>query len=163
MDEIKQVLIVCSGNICRSPMAVGLLKQLLEDDGLPGQIEVSSAGTYALVGEHPSRYATDAMAQRGIDISGHCARQLERQDIEAVDLVLVMEERHRTAAVGLTGPAALFKTLLLAELVGECDDVVDPYGQPAEEYERCAERLDHYLSEGYDGILKRLRLADSAR
>jgi protein-tyrosine phosphatase len=82
---IKRILVLCIGNICRSPMAEGLLKE-----ALPGH-EISSAGLGALVGQPADPHAVALMQQQGIDISAHRARQLESWMIVTADLVLVMD------------------------------------------------------------------------
>jgi len=158
MDRPKQVLIVCTGNICRSPMAVGLLRCLLHVDSRSARIVVSSAGTRALEGHEASRHAINVMAERDIDITHHRACQLRQSDVASSDLLLVMEERHRGSVLGLTGPEARYKTLLIAELVGEHSPIQDPYGLPLSAYAACAEELDRILIDGLASLLTCLGL-----
>jgi len=155
-QQPKRILIVCTGNVCRSPMAVGLLRRRLAEDGLAGEIIVESAGTWGLDGEPASGYALQVMAERGVDISDHRARSLSRSDIERADLILTMEERHRRQ-IFHAQPTALQKVFLLSEMAGEHDDVEDPYGLSLEEYRLCADELERLISLGYDEILRRLR------
>ena len=89
---LDRVLIVCVGNICRSPMAEGLLRARIRHR--PG-FQVSSAGVGALVGHPADPLAVELMAARGIDITGHRARQVTQEMLAAVDLVLVMEKGHQ--------------------------------------------------------------------
>jgi len=152
----KRILIVCTGNVCRSPMAVGMLRQRLAEDGLDGEIVVDSAGTWGLDGEPASAHAVQVMAERGVDISGHRARTLRERDIEQADLILTMEESHRRSIFHIQ-PAALRKVFLLSEMAGEHDDVDDPYGLSIEAYRHCADELERLISEGYEEILRRLR------
>ena len=63
--QLKRILIVCTGNICRSPMATGLLRQRLAEDGLDGDVMVYSVGTWGLDGEPASEHAVHVMAERG--------------------------------------------------------------------------------------------------
>jgi len=82
------ILVVCVGNICRSPMAEGLLRSPLRERG----ISVSSAGLGALVGRGADPIAVELMAEREIDISGHRARQIDTDLVRGADLILVMEK-----------------------------------------------------------------------
>ena len=91
---IENILVVCVGNICRSPMAEALLRQALKD---MSQVSVSSAGLGALVNHHAAEHAKALMSERGLDISGHRARQLTPDLIHESDLVLVMESGHKHA------------------------------------------------------------------
>lgn len=88
--ERMKILLVCLGNICRSPMAEGILRHMVRAGGLDWTID--SAGTSGHhAGEAPDRRAQQAMAQRGMDISDLRARQVRRADFGAFDLVLAMD------------------------------------------------------------------------
>ncbi len=108
---MKRVLIVCTGNVCRSPMAMGLLRQRLAQDGLDSQVSVSSAGVYGLDGSAASRPGVDVLAERGIDISEHRARTIDQKEVAQADLVLVMEEAQRRTLF-YTYPEQLHKIFL---------------------------------------------------
>lgn len=88
---IRNILMVCVGNICRSPMAEGLLKQ--QAVGHEG-VRIHSAGLGALVGSAADPEALTQMAQRGVDIAQHRARQISLEIVRDVDLILVMEKPH---------------------------------------------------------------------
>lgn len=83
---------VCVGNICRSPMAEALVAHRLA--GMPG-VATASAGISALVGRPADGLAQELMAARGLDLSGHRARQLTPELATSFDLILVMEDGHR--------------------------------------------------------------------
>jgi len=121
---IKQILVVCVGNICRSPMAEALLKTALR--GQAG-LTVESAGLGALVGYPASDYALELMQEIGEDISAHRARQIHPDMVKAADLVLVMEAGHKRA-IDDADPSARGKVHRLGEWQDR--DIEDPYRQP---------------------------------
>lgn len=155
---MKQILIICTANICRSPMAMGLLRERLRQDGLEDQVEVSSAGVYGMDGSPASQPGVEVLAERGIDISAHRAHTVAEREIAAADLVLVMEEAHRRTLF-YNYPHLLGKIFLISEMSGSYGDIKDPYRKPKEEYERTVDELTRLIDQGYPAILKRLRLA----
>ena len=121
---IRHILVVCVGNICRSPMAEALLR-----DALRGQeeITVESAGLGALVGHPADKHAVELMSEQGIDITAHRARQLHPDMVAAADLNLAMEARHKTS-IDTADPTARGKIHRLGEWQDK--DIDDPYRQP---------------------------------
>ena len=107
-------LYVCTGNVCRSPAAERMLRHQLDKLGLPG-IEVSSAGTAALVGEPLSPPMALLIAKAGGDADGFVARQLEPALLKRADLVVLMTSAQRTAAVSLA-PASVQYAYTLGQL-----------------------------------------------
>ena len=123
---IRHILVVCVGNICRSPMAEALLKrELREQDGFT----VESAGLGALVGYPASDYSLELMAELGVDISEHRARQIHPDMVHSADLVLVMETGHKRA-IDVADPTARGKVYRLGEWQDR--DIDDPYRQSKE-------------------------------
>jgi protein-tyrosine phosphatase len=112
------VLLVCTGNICRSPMAEHLLRHALGDTPLTFR----SAGTIARPGEPMSRHAVTVLADRGIDGSDFRATRLDEHAVAGADIVVGMAHEHRAAAVTLR-PALLNRAFTLAELSRICADV----------------------------------------
>jgi len=156
---MKNVLVVCTGNVCRSPMVKALLRREMAARGLDNEVFVDSAGTYAMVGHPASQGSVNAMAERGLDISDHRAKQLTADLVEQADVIIVMEERHRRS-IFVTWPRAVRKTLLLSELSGGHDDVEDPYGGEQWEYDQTADLIEEYVRAGIPELLKRLEISD---
>jgi protein-tyrosine-phosphatase len=147
------ILMVCTGNICRSPMATGLLRQRLAREGLDGQYTVRSAGTWALDNRPATENAVEVMAERGVDIGDHRARSLTTADIEEAELILVMSREHEQM-IAHVWPQYKWKVYRLSEMAGKRRDVEDPYGLPLEEYRTCADVIDGYLERGFARILE---------
>jgi len=140
-----RVLFVCLGNICRSPMAEGVFRDLVERAGLVGEFEIDSAGTGNWhIGDPPDQRAVRAAAARGIDISGQRARQVRASDFEAFDHLIAMDGANfdtlaRMAPGNRTGRISL--ALAHVPGKGRCD-VPDPYYGGPEGFERALDLLD---------------------
>jgi protein-tyrosine phosphatase len=88
-----KVLFVCMGNICRSPTAHGVFRDLVQQQGLADHIEIDSAGTHAYhVGEAPDRRAQESARRRGVELSDLRARRTEPDDFHAFDYVVAMDQ-----------------------------------------------------------------------
>jgi protein-tyrosine phosphatase len=134
---IEQVLVVCRGNICRSPVAAAMLRQLC-----PGK-RVESAGLAALVGLGVDPVARRLAEAEGLNVSDHMARQLSHEMLQQTDLVLVMSQGQRLA-VGELSPAALGKTMLYGHwLEGNLAEIPDPYRKSAEAFKHVHQQLRH--------------------
>jgi len=105
-----QVLVVCTGNVCRSPVAERLLAAALPSDA----VQVASAGIRAVAGHPIDEPMAELLRAAGGDPDGFAARQLEAEELRAADLVLVMAREHRAAVASLV-PARVRTTLLLRE------------------------------------------------
>jgi len=124
-----RLLFVCLGNICRSPTAEGVMRALIAEAGLDGEIEVDSAGTGGWhVGDPPDPRAVAAARERGIELDG-AARQVTPGDFFEFDLVIAMDRSNREDLLRMApGPEAEAKVRLLREFGdGVEDDVPDPY------------------------------------
>lgn len=146
------ILFVCTGNVCRSPMAVGLLRSRLAKEGLADRYQVSSAGVWALDGNPASENAIAVMAERGIDITGHIAHTITADDVAQADLILVMAREQRQMLCS-TWPQYAWKTHRLGDLAGKRRDIHDPYNQPLEAYRACANLIGEYIDRACPRIL----------
>jgi protein-tyrosine-phosphatase len=155
---VNQILLVCTGNTCRSPMAEAMLRQKLQERGVDG-VSVGSAGTGAWDGAPASEGAYLVALEHGLDLSSHRARLLTRELTATADLVLTMA-RHHLARVEQLGAAG--KVHLLGEYGGRegpAAEVRDPFGGDLDGYRETFDELDRVL----DAIVVRLereRLGD---
>lgn len=147
------ILFVCTGNVCRSPMAAGLLRQRLSEAGLGTRHRILSAGIWALDDCPASEHAVAVMGERGIDISDHIAHTITSNDIVTADLILVMSREHEEI-IRNTWPQYSWKVYRLSEMVGKRKDIADPYGSPIEEYRICADLLGEHINQGFERILE---------
>jgi len=138
-------------------MAEALIRHELAQLNLAEEVMVSSAGTYAMVGHPASKGSVNAMAQRGLDITDHRARQLSAELVEQADAILVMEEKHRRS-IFVTWPRAMLKTFLLSEMAGDHAEIEDPYGGEQWEYDETAVIIENYVKDGMANLLQRLQL-----
>ena len=129
------VLFVCTGNTCRSPMAAGILNSLIE----PQYCEIDSAGTSALSGLPPAQFAMDVVKEYGGSIEEHRTKYLTYELIARADLILVMEIKHYDVVLELSSKART-KTFLLREYKRETGkkEVPDPVGKDRSAYEEVA-------------------------
>ncbi|WP_230411629.1 low molecular weight protein-tyrosine-phosphatase [Collimonas humicola] len=140
---MNNLLVICIGNICRSPMAQGLLSRAFPDK------TVRSAGIDALVGYPADPYSIQIMREQGIDISGHRAQKLTRRMVSEADLILTMDsvqKRHIESVY----PAAKGKVLRSGEF-GDFD-IPDPYRQDMHSF-RQTYRL---IAQGMDELARKI-------
>ena len=134
------VLFVCTGNICRSPMAAAILASLLHERGRD-EVAVRSAGTAPWDGAPASEGSYLVSLEHGLDLSGHRSRQLTTDIVADAGLILGMSAGHVDRAIQLGGAG---KSYLLGEYAGEpAEDaeVADPFGGEIEEYRVTYDRL----------------------
>jgi protein-tyrosine phosphatase len=123
-----RVLVVCTGNICRSPYLEHLLRDGLDRAWGPGRVVVRSSGLRGLTGEPMFPPAAAQLHARGLDADGFRARRLQAQEAQAADMVLAVTREHR-AAVLRVAPTALRRTVTPAEVALAASDV--SAGDPA--------------------------------
>jgi protein-tyrosine-phosphatase len=150
---MSMILFVCTGNLCRSPMAAGLLRWRLAEEGLDSSHPVMSAGVWAADGQPASQNAIAVMAERGIDITDHIAHTITANDVAEAELILVMGQEH-AQMIRNTWPQYAWKIYRLSEMAGKRQDIQDPYGGSIEEYRACADTISDYISRGFRHILE---------
>jgi low molecular weight protein-tyrosine phosphatase len=143
-----RILFVCTGNICRSPTAEGVMRSLLRAEDLEDRIELDSAGTGPWhAGEPPDARAAKAARTRGIVVDG-IARQVRAQDFEAFDLLLAMDREHERDLLSLApDDEARAKVRLLREFDAASAasgdlDVPDPYYGGAHGFEHVLDLVE---------------------
>ena len=134
------VLVVCAGNICRSPTAEYVLKSKLQGKS----IDVSSAGLTALEGKPADAMAQKKALEQGIDMSAHAGRQISSSLVMQNSVILVMEKRHLDDLCSRY-PQARGKTFLLGKWIGD-KEIPDPYRQSEEAFKHVYGLIDSACS-----------------
>ena len=151
---MRNVLFVCTGNICRSPMAQGLFADLLRGRR---DIEVTSAGIGAVGGQAPSTHAVEVMSELDIDIRNIRSKPLMADLVRKADFIFVMTYGHLDSML-LLFPSAAEKTFLLREFETDLPvmerEVSDPIGQSRETYRRCRDQIREALPRLLDLVLR---------
>ena len=133
------VLFVCTGNTCRSPMAAALFNKIATEKDLDVRIE--SAGIFAEEGAPASTEAIFVMKEYDIDLLGHHAQPINTELLEKSDVILTMTAAHKM----LLEQYAEGKVFTLSEYADLDDDIDDPFGGDVEEYKECADELYNTL------------------
>ncbi|GAA4867142.1 low molecular weight protein-tyrosine-phosphatase [Luteimonas vadosa] len=139
------MLVVCLGNICRSPMAEGALRARIDAAGLSDRVEVDSVGTGGWhAGDPPDARAIGTAARHGVDISGLRARQLRPADFEAFDLILCADRANlRDVQARMPSACAARPVLMLAWAgQGHAAEIPDPYSGGKSDFEHAWTLVD---------------------
>src|SRR5580700_2643039 len=143
---MKTILFVCTGNICRSPMAEGIFRHIMKGRR---DFQVLSAGIGAVEGQPPSPYAVQAVRELGIDISKQRSRMLTAGLVQEADYIFGMTHSH-VDTVFLLYPKAAEKTFLLREFDDTLDvfekDISDPIGGSYEVYTYCRDQIEQGIT-----------------
>src|ERR1043166_2505760 len=157
---MKTVLFVCTGNVCRSPMAEGIFRHAVQGRG---NYRVISAGLGAMEGQPPSVHAVEAVKELGIDISNQRSRMLTPDLVAQADYIFGMTHSH-VDTVMLLYPHAAEKTFLLREFDETLDtfekDISDPIGGSYEIYLNCRDQIEqgivsilHFIEQGEGAVV----------
>ena len=145
------VLVICTGNVCRSPLAAALLADRLSREGYPS-IRVESAGTHVARPAPPLPYVVQVLAERGIDISGHRARLVTPEMLRRAALVLVMEKAQADHLRALA-PEVSPQLRRFSEIVGEEYDIRAPYQGSLWAHRLLAEELAGLVDAGWHQVV----------
>src|SRR5690606_15052356 len=153
-DRKPSVLFICTGNICRSPTAEGILRKRVEELGL--EVTVDSAGTHGYhVGDTPDPRSVKAAAKRGYDISRLKARRISGEDFERFDFVVALDGEHMRLMRRSCPPELQHKLYELMAFAPDANhrEVPDPYYGPADGFELVLDLLE----EAIEGLLKEIQ------
>lgn len=143
MDEPLRLLVICLGNICRSPMIEGALRVRLQEAGLAQVTEVDSVGTGDWhVGDPPDPRAVATARRHGVDISGLRARRLQQADFHGFDWLLCADHANLRDVRALAPRDARARAALFTEWAGLQGAVPDPYTGGMDDFERVWEQVD---------------------
>lgn len=163
MTTAFRVCFVCTGNICRSPMAESVFRARLAEDGLEGLVEVDSAGTGGWHEGDGADPRTVAVLRAGGYPSAHTARQFRAAWFDRLDLVIALDSGHlrELRRLAPTPQAAAKVSLLRSYAAGAADDldVPDPYYGGSADFEECLEMIET----ASEGLLATVRTAVTAR
>lgn len=148
--DILNVLFICTGNTCRSPMAEGILKTIAKEKGL--NIVSKSAGIFANEGSPASENAVLTMGDIGIDIKTHRSRFASKELIDESDIILTMTKSHKDILVD-NYPEKQYKIFLLNEYAfSRKKDIQDPFGGDIYMYEMARDEIIEAIKKIYDHI-----------
>lgn len=144
-----KVLFVCSGNTCRSPMAEGVFRKMLEERGLESKVFCQSAGLSAVDGEPAAENAILACREIGVDLTEHRARKLTGEELAVWDFYFAMTPTHAYILERAGAPAT--------HIYLPSREIADPFGQDLETYCNCRDRLRTELRVFLERLERQLR------
>ncbi len=155
------VLFVCTANICRSPIAMGIFARKVAQAFPDQPWTVASAGTWAQSGRRAHEHSRQVSAQQGLDIESHRSQPVSAELLAEFDLILTMEQGHKEA-LRIEFPQAAKRIFVISEMAGYTYDIPDPIGFALGEYEVTYRELDRLLTSGWDRICQLVEAAPPA-
>lgn len=151
--ETPFVLFVCSGNICRSPMAEWIARDRFRKKGIP--VRVRSAGILGLEARSASRYAVDVMQEIGFDLTSHRSQDLPYSSLHQAEAIVVMEPRHELllSAFSEALREKIYRLWEFTDEPGRLSKIEDPVGRGYEEFVRCRNDIQECL-ENWIGVVQ---------
>ena len=149
------VLVVCTGNICRSPTGEGVMRHLARERGLEGRLEVRSAGTHDYhLGECPDHRSMKHASRRGYDLSAQRAMQVSREHFHEFDFILAMDRGHlrQLKAIAPPGAKSRLGLFLDASARWKGEDVPDPNYGAEEGFEQVLDMVEEAAGRWLDII-----------
>jgi len=153
--KVTRVLMVCLGNICRSPTAEGVFRHIVQEAGLADRVDVDSAGTHAYhIDQPPDRRAQAAAERRGFSMSGIRARRVQIEDFERFNYIIAMDRDNLALLIDQAEAEYHDKIHLFLEFAsGHEDEVPDPYYGGTTGFERVLDLVE----EASRGLLETLQ------
>jgi protein-tyrosine-phosphatase len=152
---VKNILFVCSGNYCRSPLAEGLAQLRLKQAGYAGQFRTRSAGTLpAYEGQPSAPLIIEVLREIGAEGQANPPHQITPDEIEQAAVIFGVAQEH-TDWITQHYPTAAERTYLLSELIGEHWDVRDPGVQELEPLRECRDTIDRVITSGLLEMMRR--------
>ena len=142
-----KIMFICTGNICRSAMAEGMMRKLIKEKNIDA--EVYSCGIYAETGNDPTYNAQEAASEYGADISNHRATNIRDSKIEEMDIILCATISHKQSVLYLhpevEGKVFTMKEYAKLDKNGQDMDIKDPWGYDEFVYRKCASEIEECL------------------
>lgn len=150
-----KIMFICTGNICRSAMAEGIMKKMIKETNL--DVQVYSCGIYAQTGDGATYNAQEAVKEYDVDIKDHKATNIRESNIENMDLILCATNAHKINVEylypNLKGKIYTMKEYAKLDNNGQDMDIKDPWGYDMNVYQNCAKEIE----ECNEKIIERLK------
>ncbi len=151
---MKRIIFICTGNICRSPMAHYYMQSRIKELKKENEYLIDSCGTYASTGEKATNNAIRAIKEYNVDLTSHRAKNIRDVDIENYDLILCLTIAHKRAVLSMF-PKLKGKVYTLKEYVqtdNKYIDIDDPWGLDIDVYKDCAKDIVQNVDKLLDKI-----------